>query len=97
MKRLIGLIVALAVVAIGLSFAMLNPAATELDFYFGRLALPISLWLVIAFALGAFIGMLAALGVITRQRWQLARLRREVASSRDELSELRKLPIRNSP
>ncbi|MDR9413655.1 MAG: LapA family protein [Spiribacter sp.] len=97
MKRLVWLALALMVIAIGLSFAMLNPAATELDFYFGRLALPLSLWLVIAFALGALLGMVAALGIITKQRWQLARLRREVASSRDELSELRKLPIRNSP
>ncbi|TQE98623.1 MAG: LapA family protein [Spiribacter salinus] len=97
MKRLVWLALALVVIAIGLSFAMLNPAATELDFYFGRLALPLSLWLVIAFALGALLGMVAALGIITKQRWQLARLRREVASSRDELSELRKLPIRNSP
>ncbi|AGM40773.1 hypothetical protein SPISAL_03395 [Spiribacter salinus M19-40] len=97
MKRLVWLALALMVIAIGLSFAMLNPAATELDFYFGRLALPLSLWLVIAFALGALLGMVAAVGIITKQRWQLARLRREVASSRDELSELRKLPIRNSP
>jgi len=97
MKRLVWLTLALVVIAIGLSFAMLNPAATELDFYFGRLALPLSLWLVIAFAMGALLGMVAALGIITRQRWQLAKLRREVASSRDELSELRKLPIRNSP
>ncbi|MBY5268000.1 LapA family protein [Spiribacter salinus] len=97
MKRLVWLALALVVIAIGLSFAMLNPAATELDFYFGRLALPLSLWLVIAFAIGALLGMVAALGIITKQRWQLARLRREVASSRDELSELRKLPIRNSP
>ena len=97
MKRLVWLALALVVIAIGLSFAMLNPAATELDFYFGRLALPLSLWLVIAFALGALLGMVAAVGIITKQRWQLARLRREVASSRDELSELRKLPIRNSP
>ena len=97
MKRLLWLAIVLAVVAVGLSFAMLNPQDVELDFYFGRLPLPISLWLVLAFALGALVGMGAALGIIMRQRWQLVRLQREAEASRDELSELRKLPIRNSP
>ena len=97
MKRLFGLLVAIVVVAIGLSFAMLNPTPVALDFYLGTLNLPVSLWLVIAFATGVLIGLAAALGMLMRQRWQLARLRREVAASREELTELRKLPIRNAP
>ena len=97
MKRLFGLALALIVVAIGLSFAMLNPAPISLDFYLGELNLPVSLWLVIAFAIGVLMGLAAAAGILMRQRWQLARLRREVAASREELSELRKLPIRNAP
>ncbi len=96
MKRLLWLVLVVAIVAIGLSFAMLNPQAVELDFYLGRMPLPISLWLVIALALGAVIGMAAAASVIMRQRWQIARLRREAEAARSELSELRKLPIRNS-
>jgi putative membrane protein len=94
MKRLVVLLLALVVVAIGLSFAMLNADPITLDFYIGSLALPISLWLVLALAVGVALGLGAALGIITRQRWQLKRLRREAASSREEVSELRKLPIR---
>ncbi|MEX0430754.1 LapA family protein [Spiribacter insolitus] len=97
MKRLIGLIFALIVVAAGLSFAMLNPTPVALDFYLGQLKLPVALWLVIAFTIGVIIGLAAATGILMRQRWQLTRLRREVAASREELSELRKLPIRNTP
>ncbi|QGM21404.1 DUF1049 domain-containing protein [Spiribacter sp. 2438] len=96
MKRFVWLLLVLIVIAIGLSFAMLNPGDAPLDFYFGELTLPISLWLVIALALGALLGMGAAMGVIVRQRWQIARLRKEAETSRSELSELRKLPIRNS-
>ena len=96
MKRLIVLLLALFVIAIGLSFAMLNPAPVTLDFYLGELALPMSLWLVLALTLGVLLGLGAALGILTRQRWQLKRLRREAASSREEVSELRKLPIRTS-
>jgi putative membrane protein len=96
-KRLLALIVALVVVALGLSFAMLNPEPVALDFYLGRMTLPVSLWLVIALAIGVIIGAGAAGGLILRQRWQLARLRRQTASAQEELSELRKLPIRNAP
>ncbi|MEX0374454.1 LapA family protein [Spiribacter pallidus] len=97
MKRLLALLVALVVVALGLSFAMLNPEPMALDFYLGRMTLPASLWLVIALAIGVIIGAGAAGGLILRQRWQLARLRRQAASAQEELSELRKLPIRNAP
>ncbi|MDR9432823.1 MAG: LapA family protein [Spiribacter sp.] len=96
MKRLFALLIGLIVVAFGLSFAMLNPAPIALDFYLGRLSLPVSLWLVLALALGAVIGMLAAAGILMRQRWQIKRLRREASRHREELSELRKLPIRNA-
>lgn len=96
MRRLIVLLLALVVVAIGLSFAMLNSAPINLDFYIGELSLPISLWLVLALALGVLLGLGSAIGILTRQRWQLKRLRREAASSRQEVSELRKLPIRTS-
>jgi putative membrane protein len=95
-KRLFALLIGLIVVAFGLSFAMLNPAPIALDFYLGRLSLPVSLWLVLALALGAVIGMLAAAGILMRQRWQIKRLRREASRHREELSELRKLPIRNA-
>ena len=97
MKRLLGLLVALIVVAIGLSFAMLNPNPIALDFYFGMLTLPVSLWLVISLALGTVIGLLAAAGALMRQRWELSRLRRDAARHREDLSELRKLPIRDTP
>ncbi len=96
MRRFLWLLLVLVVVAVGLSFAMLNPGDVELDFYFGELMLPVSLWLVIAFSLGALVGMAAAMTIIVRQRWQMARLRKDAEASRTELSELRKLPIRNS-
>ncbi len=94
MKRLIVLLLALVVVAVGLSFAMLNSEPITLDFYLGELSLPVSLWLVLALAVGVLLGLGSALGILTRQRWQLNRLRREAASSREEVSELRKLPLR---
>lgn len=97
MRRLIALVIAVLVVALGLSFAMLNAESAELNFYFGRLSMPISLWMVIAVVVGAVLGVLSSFGMVFRQRRQLARLRRQIADAEKELSELRKLPIRNNP
>lgn len=96
MKRIVALLLALVVILIGLSFAMLNPNPVALNFYFGELTLPLSLWLVIAFAIGVVLGLAVMAGMVLRQRWALSRLRRDVDSTRKELSELRKLPIRNN-
>lgn len=96
MRRLIALIFLVIMIALGLSFAMLNPAPVALDFYFGETNLPLSLALVIALALGAFVGLLVALSLVLRQRWELRQIKRQLSATRAELSELRKLPIRHT-
>ena len=96
MRRVLGLIAVIILIALGLSFAMLNPQPVALDFYFGQSTLPLSLALVIALAMGAFVGVLVVLGVVLRQRWQLRRVNRQIDTIQRELSELRKLPIRHA-
>lgn len=96
MRRVVGLIFAIILIAIGLSFAMLNPQPVALDFYFGQSTLPLSLALVMALAIGAFVGVLVVVGIVFRQRWQLRRLNRQLSTVQSELSELRKLPIRHA-
>jgi len=97
MRRILWTAVAVVLIALGLSFAMLNSQAVALNFYLGRTALPLSLWMVVALATGAVLGVLSTFGVIVRQRRELARLRRRVNDAQKELSELRKMPIRNTP
>lgn len=97
MRRVIGIAVAVAVIALGLSFAMLNHEDVTLNYYLGRSSLPLSLWMVAALALGAAIGAVSTLGMIARQRREIGRLRRQIEDAQKELSELRKLPIRNTP
>lgn len=96
MRRLIALIFLVIMIVLGLSFAMLNPTPVALDFYFGETSLPLSLALVIALAIGVLLGLLVALSLFMRQRWELRQLNRQLKSTRSELSELRKLPIRHA-
>lgn len=97
MRRAVGIAIAVLIVVFGLSFAMLNHGDADLNYYFGRATMPLSLWMVIALGLGALLGALSTLGALARQRHELARLRRRVADADKELSELRKMPIRNQP
>ncbi|MGD8709535.1 MAG: LapA family protein [Ectothiorhodospiraceae bacterium] len=97
MRRLIAFIAALAIVALGLSFAMLNADSVALNYYLGTATMPLSLWLVVALLLGAILGAVSTSGLLIRQRRELARLRRRVDVAQKELTELRKMPIRNAP
>ncbi len=97
MRRAIGIVVAVLIVAIGLSFAMLNHDDATLNYYLGQATMPLSLWMTVARLLGAIFGVISTLGVMARQRRELSRLRRRVDEAQRELSELRKMPIRNTP
>ena len=96
MRRLLSLIAALLILALGLSFTLLNADPVRVDFYLGEAKLPLSLWLAITLALGAILGVLSSLGLLWRQRREVRRMRRQAGTARKELTELRKLPIRDT-
>ncbi len=95
MRRIVLLIVVLVVAVFGLSFALLNATAVELDYYFGSVVLPLSLLLVLALIVGAFVGLLAASSMLVGRRRELGRLRRQLQDSEKELRELRRLPLKD--
>lgn len=95
MRRLVGLIFVLLLIGFGLSFALLNAEPVVLDYYLGEVSLPLSLVLTLALVLGAIIGLLAASGILIRQRREITRSRRRLGQMEKELGELRKLPLRD--
>ncbi|SRR5690554_3109609 len=95
MRRLLGLLFALLIIGFGLSFALLNAAPVTLDYYLGVADLPLSLALALALVLGALLGLLAATGMVVREKRQAARLRRQLGQAEKELSELRRLSVRD--
>lgn len=96
MRRLLGFAALLVIVLFGLSFALLNATRVDVDYYFGVVAAPLSLALLIALILGAMLGALSALGVLAGKQRELRRLRRRVRDSEKELSELRRLPLKDN-
>ncbi len=89
------LIVLIFVVA--LAFAVINADDVPLNYYLGTSQVPLSLVLVFTFALGAALGVLAALGKMLFLKREISRLRRAARSREQELANLRALPIRDDP
>jgi putative membrane protein len=96
MRRILLLIISLAVVAVGVLFAVLNAAQVDVNYYLGTVHVPLSLVVVIAFAAGAALGIIAGLGIIVRLKAQNRRLRRAADLAEKEVVNLRNLPIKDS-
>jgi putative membrane protein len=80
---------------LALGFALSNTGTTELRFLIGDLTwrAPLVIFLLVFFAAGVLVGLLAAVPAAFRQRREIARLNRELRlASRPESSELAPLP-----
>ncbi|MEJ2344411.1 MAG: LapA family protein [Gammaproteobacteria bacterium] len=95
MRRILLLVLSLLIVAIGAAFAVLNANVVDLNYYFGTREIPLSLTLVVAFAGGALLGVIASLGMVVRLKRENRRLRREATLAEKEVMNLRNLPIKD--
>jgi putative membrane protein len=92
MGRLIGFLFVVALVVIGLSFAVLNSQPVSLNYYFGYRDIPLSMIVVLSLAAGAVIGVLVSAGIIIRLKAQTGQLRRRLRNAERDSDQLRVLP-----
>ena len=97
MRRLLGLIIVLFVMAFGFAFHLRNGQFFELDYYVGVVGLPFSLWMFLALSLGAVLGILASLPLVLRYRRESARFSRKLRMNEQELKNLRVVPMKDGP
>lgn len=94
MGRLLGFLVVLALIVLGLSFAVLNSEPVALNYYFGYQDIPLSMIVVLSLAAGAVIGVLVSAGLILRLKAQAAGLRRKLRRAEKDSDQLRILPAK---
>ena len=92
--RVLKILLILLVMAAGAIFAVLNPHPVRVDYYFGRLELPLAVVVVSALGGGALLGMLAGLSAVLGMKRENARLRRRERLTAEEVNNLRTLPIK---
>jgi putative membrane protein len=81
LTRLLFVLFALAVLALGVLFAVENTATVPLNLLIIQLSeRSIALWVLVAFALGGVLGMLTNIGVVWRLRTAMLRARRQLQS-----------------
>ena len=90
LQRLLTVIVILVMLLIGVLFSIQNTALVPLDLLI--VSLPersVALWVLLAFSLGAVVGMLASSGIILKLRKDLFSLRGQAQKSQREADKLR--------
>jgi len=96
MRFLFGIFL-LLLVLLGLSFAVQNAHTVEFNYYVGSLQVELAWLLVLTVLAGALLGMLASVGVILRLRAEVHGLRKRVSVAREEIRNLRAIPIKDAP
>ncbi|HEC12881.1 MAG TPA: LapA family protein [Acidiferrobacteraceae bacterium] len=97
MKRIVYILLTLAVMAIGLTLVIKNPAEVELNYYFGlHWTGPLTLVILGAVFVGLLLGLMGSLVMVLRVRRELAQVRRANKRMEQELLNLRSLPIKDA-
>jgi putative membrane protein len=90
LQKLLGILVILAMLILGVLFAIQNTQEVPLDLLI--ILLPersIALWILLAFAAGAIVGMLASAGMLLRLRKELFISRGQIQRKNKEVEKLR--------
>ena len=95
MTRLISIILIALILLLVLVFTLLNADPVSHNYHFGELRQPLALILVVSFVAGALIGLLASVLVILSSRHEVAKLKRQIKSTEQEVENLRALPIKD--
>jgi putative membrane protein len=90
MLKLLSLIAILVFLVMGVLIGLLNPVLVEVDYYFARLQLPLSIVLALSFAFGLLLAGLVSMMQVTRLHWRLNRLNKQTKTQANEILELKK-------
>ena len=75
MIKMIAYLLWIAIIVLGVCFSQLNTSLVHFNYYWGELDIALSILLVLAFALGGFLGILASLNVVISAKCAARRAR----------------------
>jgi lipopolysaccharide assembly protein A len=95
LRKVITLLVLILAVLVGASFTLLNADPVSVNLYAIRFDLPLSVVIFASLLLGAILASFACVGLVLRRFRDHRQLSRRVRLAEDELSKLRKIPIKD--
>jgi putative membrane protein len=93
--RIISYFFLLAIVIFGMTFATLNSESVTINYYFNQSTLPLSLLLVLVFALGCLVGMIVGFWLLIKAKIMNYRLRQRLELADKEIENLRAIPLQD--
>jgi lipopolysaccharide assembly protein A len=93
--RIISYFFLIIIILFGMTFATLNSESVTINYYLGQSTLPLSLLLVLIFALGCFVGMLAGLWLLFKAKLYSYRLQQRLSLAEKEIENLRAIPLQD--
>lgn len=94
--KLIKTLFMLLIVAIGVSFAILNAKSVPLNYYFDAKEISLALLLAITLAAGAFIGLLLSIPSLFRLKRSNRQMKNRIKFFEKEVEHLRTLPFKQT-
>jgi len=92
--RILLYIVFLLIVLLGISFAYLNADSVTFNYYLGERSMPLSLLLICSLGVGLILGFAVVLIAWIKLKAKNIRLKKRLKSAKQEIENLRAIPIR---
>lgn len=93
--RILSYFFLLIIILFGMTFAALNYESVTVNYYLGESTLPLSLLLVIVFALGCLVGMVVGFWMLIRAKISNYRMRHRLQIAEKEINNLRAIPLQD--
>ncbi|MFA6037925.1 MAG: lipopolysaccharide assembly protein LapA domain-containing protein [Legionellales bacterium] len=93
--RLLSSLFLIVLIILAISFALLNAEIVNVNYFFAKAQLPLSLLLLIALCVGCLLGFLAQVKVAITQRYRNHVLTKKNNLLNQELNNLRAMPVKD--
>ncbi len=93
--RIISIFFMLAIVIFGITFATLNSESVTVNYYVDQSTLPLSLLLVLVFAMGCLLGVIVGLWLVLKAKIRNYRMRQKLRLAEKEIENLRAIPLQD--
>ncbi|MDR3442367.1 MAG: LapA family protein [Legionella sp.] len=93
--RIIMLIIYILLIIIGVSFAALNAASVDVNFYFKTVSMPISVLITLMLGIGILIGFVLFIARYWRLKAECHRVKNQLKMTEKEIKNLRSIPLQD--
>lgn len=93
--RILSYIFILIIIALGVTFAVLNSGSVHINYYVGNRAMPLALLLAIVFAIGSLLGVGVGFWLLMKLKLKNYRLNQRLKLAEKEIENLRAIPLQD--